>query len=93
MPLSRPLFVYVNDQALRSQPELRKFVAYTIQNGLKLVKQVGYIPLSASTYRLVETKLYRHVLGTAFGGDLPVGLSTGQALQRSLDSIKKPEFR
>ena len=93
VPLSRPLFVYVNDQALRSQPELRKFVAYTIQNGLKLVKQVGYIPLSASTYRLVETKLYRHVLGTAFGGDLPVGLSTGQALQRSLDSIKKPEFR
>ena len=93
VPLSRPLFVYVNDQALRNQPELRKFVAYTIQNGLKLVKQVGYIPLSASTYRLVETKLYRHVLGTAFGGDLPVGLSTGQALQRSLDSIKKPEFR
>ena len=93
VPLSRPLFVYVNDQALRNQPELRKFVAYTIQNGLKLVKQVGYIPLSASTYRLVETKLYRHVLGTAFGGDLPVGLSSGQALQRSLDSIKKPEFR
>ena len=93
VPLSRPLFVYVNDQALRNQPELRKFVAYTIQNGLKLVKQVGYIPLSASTYRLVETKLYRHVLGTAFGGDLPVGLSSGQALQRSLDSIKKPEYR
>jgi phosphate transport system substrate-binding protein len=93
VPLSRPLFVYVNDKALRNQPELRKFVAYAIQNGLKLVKQVGYIPLSASTYRLVETKLYRHVLGTAFGGDLPVGLSTGQALERSLDSIKKPEFR
>ena len=93
VPLSRPLFIYVNDKALRNQPELRKFVAYTIQNGLKLVKQVGYIPLAASTYNLVETKLYRHVLGTAFGGDLPVGLSTGQALQKSLDSIKKPEFR
>ena len=93
VPLSRPLFIYVNDQALRSQPELRKFVAYTMQNGLKLVKQVGYIPLPSSTYRLVESKLYRQVQGTAFGGDLPVGLSTGQALQRSLDSIKKPEFR
>ena len=93
VPLSRPLFIYVNDQALRSQPELRKFVAYTMQNGLKLVKQAGYIPMPSSTYRLVESKLYRHVLGTAFGGDLPVGLTTGQALQRSLDSIKKPEFR
>jgi phosphate transport system substrate-binding protein len=49
--------------------------------------------MPSSTYRLVESKLYRHVLGTAFGGDLPVGLTTGQALQRSLDSIKKPEFR
>ena len=93
VPLSRPLFIYLNDQALRSQPELRKFVTYTIQNGLKLVKQAGYIPMPSSTYRLVESKLYRHVLGSAFGGDLPVGLTTGQALQRSLDSIKKPEFR
>ena len=93
VPLSRPLFIYVNDQALRSQPELRKFVTYTMQNGLKLVKQAGYIPMPSSTYRLVESKLYRHVLGTSFGGDLPVGLTTGQALQRSLDSIKKPEFR
>ena len=93
VPLSRPLFIYFNDQALRSQPELRKFVTYTIQNGLKLVKQAGYIPMPSSTYRLVESKLYSHVLGSAFGGDLPVGFTTGQALQRSLDSIKKPEFR
>ena len=93
VPLSRPLFIYVNDQALRSQPELRKFVAYTMQNGLKLVNEAGYIPMPSSTYRLVESKLYRHVLGTAFGGDLLVGLTTGQALQRSLESIKKPQFR
>ena len=49
--------------------------------------------MPSSTYRLVESKLYLQVLGSAFGGDLPVGLTTGQALQRSLDSIKKPEFR
>ena len=93
VPLSRPLFIYINDKALRQRPELRKFVIYTIANGLKFVKQAGYIPMASSTYRLVESKLYRHVLGTAFGGDLPVGLTTGQALQRSLESIKKPEFR
>lgn len=93
VPLSRPLFVYVNDRALRQRPELQKFVTYTIKNGLNLVRQAGYIPMPSSTYMLVETKLYRHVSGTAFGGDLPVGLTTGQALQRSLDSIKKPAFR
>ena len=93
VPLSRPLFVYVNDRALRQRPELQKFVTYAIQNGLNLVKQAGYIPMPSSTYMLVESKLYRHVSGTAFGGDLPVGLTTGQALQRSLESIKKPAFR
>jgi phosphate transport system substrate-binding protein len=93
VPLSRPLFVYVNDRALRQRPELQKFVTYAIQNGLNLVKQAGYIPMPSSTYMLVESKLYRHVSGTAFAGDLPVGLTTGQALQRSLESIKKPAFR
>jgi phosphate transport system substrate-binding protein len=93
VPLSRPLFVYVNDRALRQRPELQKFVTYVIQNGLSLVKRAGYIPMPSSTYMLVESKLYRHVSGTAFGGDLPVGLTTGQALQRSLESIKKPAFR
>jgi phosphate transport system substrate-binding protein len=93
LPLSRPLFVYVNDRALRQRPELQKFVTYAIQTGLNLVKQAGYIPMPSSTYMLVESKLYRHVSGTAFGGDLPVGLTTGQALQRSLESIKKPAFR
>lgn len=93
VPLSRPLFIYVNDKALRQRPELQKFVNYTIKNGLTLVKQAGSVPISSSTYRLVESKLHQKVSGTAFGGDIPVGLTTSQALQRSLDSIKKPEFR
>ena len=57
------------------------------------MKQAGSVPIPSSTYRLVESKLYQNVSGTAFGGDIPVGLTTSQALQRSLDSIKKPEFR
>lgn len=93
VPLSRPLFVYVSDRDLRGQDGLRRFVTRTVQNGLRLVKQAGYIPLPADTYRLVEAKLYRHVLGTAFGGDLPVGLSISQTLRLSLEAVKKPQFR
>jgi phosphate transport system substrate-binding protein len=93
LPLSRPLFLYVNDRQLRDRPELRRFVTFTLQNGLQLVKQAGFIPLPPDTYRLVETKLYRHVLGTAFGGDLPVGLSISQTLQRSLEALRKPAYR
>jgi phosphate transport system substrate-binding protein len=92
-PLSRPLFVYVNDKEMRANDEIRSFVGFTVGNGLKLVEQAGYIPLPADTYRLVESKLYRHILGTSFGGDLPVGLSIGEALRRSFDDTRKPEFR
>lgn len=92
-PLSRPLFVYVNDKQMRANDEIRSFVGFTVGNGLKLVEQAGYIPLPADTYRLVESKLYRHILGTSFGGDLPVGLSIGEALRTSFDATRKPEFR
>lgn len=93
VPLSRPLFLYVNDQMMRSQPQTQRFLTTTLRSGLELVRQARYIPLPASTYRLVESKLYRHVLGSAFGGELTPGMSLGLALQRSLEQTKKPQFR
>lgn len=93
VPLSRPLFLYVNDAMVSNQPQTRRFLTTTLQNGLQLVQQARYIPLPSSTYRLVESKLYRHVLGSAFGGELTPGMSLGLALQRSLEQTKRPEFR
>ncbi|MFO7628762.1 MAG: PstS family phosphate ABC transporter substrate-binding protein [Prochlorococcaceae cyanobacterium] len=92
-PLSRPLFVYVNDQQMRANDEIRSFVGYAVGNGLRFAEEAGYIPLPADTYRIVESKLYRHLIGTSFGGDLPVGLGVGEALRRSFDNTRKPEFR
>jgi len=93
VPLSRPLFLYVNDKELRADEDLRRFLTFTVQNGLKFVEQVRFVPLPGDTYRLVEAKLYRHVLGTAFGGDLPVGQSINQTLRLSLDSVRRPGNR
>jgi len=93
LPLSRPLFLYVNDQALLRSESGRRFLHWTLRNGLRLTEEVGLIPLPSSTYRLAEAKLYRRVLGTSFGGDLPVGQGVSQTLRRSLESIKRPEFR
>jgi phosphate transport system substrate-binding protein len=93
VPLSRPLFFYVNEQALRSQPSLRGFIHTTLQNGSRLARQAGVIPLQESTYRLVTTKLYRNVLGSAFAGTLPLGLTVGQTLDRSFDALKKQKYR
>jgi phosphate transport system substrate-binding protein len=92
-PLSRVLFVYVNDQALNERPEVRNFTSFLVRSAPALVSKANYIPLPESTIRLVETKLYRRVLGTSFGGELPVGLTIGDALQRSFDQHKRPEFR
>jgi phosphate transport system substrate-binding protein len=92
-PLSRVLFVYVSDQALRENRDVRNFTTYLVGNSPSLVAKANYIPLPESTIRLVETKLYRRVLGTSFGGELPMGLTIGEALQRSFDQHKRPEFR
>jgi phosphate transport system substrate-binding protein len=92
-PLSRPLFIYVNDQALTSRPDLQKFTTFTISNGLRLASKAGDIHLPSSTYQLVESKLYKRTTGSSFSGDLPVGLSIGEALRRSFDANKLPQFR
>ena len=59
----------------------------------KIAQKASVIPLKDSTYRLVTNKLYRNVLGSAFAGKLPVGLTVGQVLERSFDEHKKPQFR
>ena len=93
LPLSRPLFFYVNDQALKSNPALRSMIVTTLEQGVKVANQAGVIPLEDSTYRLVLNKLYRNVLGSAFGGNLPIGLTVGKVLERSFDEHKRPQFR
>lgn len=92
-PLSRPLFLYVNDRSLRNNTSLRNFIAFYLRNIEQLVKQANYIPLQSATYRLVDSKLYRHILGSAFDGNIPVGLTISQILQTSFDVHKKPQFR
>jgi phosphate transport system substrate-binding protein len=92
-PLARPLFLYINDKALTQRSEVQRFTSFTVRNGLRLVEKAGEIPLPASTYNLVESKLYRRVTGSSFAGDLPVGLTIGDVLRRSFDQNKLPQFR
>jgi len=48
-PLTRPLFVYVNAEALE-KPEVKAFMEFYLQNAPSLVAEVGYRPLSAEIY-------------------------------------------
>lgn len=48
-PLSRPIFIYVNNQAA-NRPEVKEFVQFYLSNASVLVQDVGYIPLPDAEY-------------------------------------------
>ena len=49
-PLSRPLFIYVAVEELKTSPEVATFVDFFLDNAPTLVREVGYIPEAASVY-------------------------------------------
>jgi phosphate transport system substrate-binding protein len=48
-PLSRPMFIYVRQDALE-RPELAAFVRFYLDNAAVLTPEVGYVPLAAERY-------------------------------------------
>jgi phosphate transport system substrate-binding protein len=78
-PLSRPLFLYVK-VAAAARPEVQEFVKFYINNGAKLVSEVGYVPLPASAYAGVMQHFTERKTGTVFGGVPKVGLTIEQLL-------------
>ena len=48
-PLSRPLYIYINEKAL-ARPEVAAFITFYIENAPALSKDVGYVPCEASIY-------------------------------------------
>ena len=49
-PLSRPLFTYVKNSAVKDQPEVYDFVKFTIENAAALSEDVGYVRLPDEEY-------------------------------------------
>jgi phosphate transport system substrate-binding protein len=49
-PLSRPLFIYVSQQAL-ARPEVKAFVDFYLTHAAELVPQVGYVALDSTQYQ------------------------------------------
>jgi phosphate transport system substrate-binding protein len=54
-PLSRPVFIYVTNSALK-RPEVAGFVGFYLENASTLVPDVGYIPLTDEEYQTEITK-------------------------------------
>ncbi len=80
-PLARPIFIYVSEKAM-SRPEVKEFVTYYLSNAAKLVKQVGYVPLSKAHYDQAKKNFDGNKLGTGFGGKNEVGIRVDELLKR-----------
>jgi phosphate transport system substrate-binding protein len=80
-PLTRPLFIYVNADALASNPDLQAFVEYYLLNARFLVEVVGYTPLPNEAYNIASEHVAEKRIGTAFGGQAPTDLTLEQLVQ------------
>ena len=54
-PLARPIFIYVNLEAVKSNPAVRQFVNFYLDNAPQLVKEVRSIP--RTDYQVHKQKL------------------------------------
>jgi len=80
-PLSRPLFLYVSEKAAE-RAEVREFVEYALKQGVPLIEEVYYLPLSSEAYAKAWENFTGGKLGTAFGGVPEVGLRVEEILER-----------
>src|SRR5262245_37882175 len=80
-PLARPIFIYVNAKSL-AKPEVKEFVEYYMKNGGKLAREVKYVPLPESAYKIALDHLQHGKKGTVFGGVPEVGVTIDELLKR-----------
>jgi phosphate transport system substrate-binding protein len=80
-PLSRPIFIYVSAKSLQ-KPEVKEFIEYYMKHGGKLAKEVKYVPLPDSAYRMALEHVQKGKKGTVFGGMAEVGITIEELLKR-----------
>ncbi|MEB3310659.1 MAG: PstS family phosphate ABC transporter substrate-binding protein [Snowella sp.] len=81
-PLSRPLFIYVNQQAAQDKPEVLAFVRFYLENAQRLVTSVGDIPLPNEAYHLNQIHFDTGKVGTVFEGKPQPDLTISELLRK-----------
>ena len=80
-PLSRPIFIYLNEASLK-RSEVQKFAEFYMQNAGRLASEVKYISLPAKVYATAQEHLKKQKLGTVFGGHSEVGMKIEELMKR-----------
>jgi phosphate transport system substrate-binding protein len=84
-PISRPLFVYFNAEALR-RPAVARFARFYVENAAAMATRVGYVALPERAYPAYVQRISERTTGTAFGGEQEIGLSIEEVLARPLST-------
>ncbi|MCF7803472.1 MAG: PstS family phosphate ABC transporter substrate-binding protein [Candidatus Marinimicrobia bacterium] len=79
-PLARPLFIYVREESA-NRAEVQEFIHFFFENAPQLVQEVGYIPLSDTTYAHAMDRFEERVTGSVFSGGSQVGVNINELLQ------------
>jgi phosphate transport system substrate-binding protein len=80
-PLSRPLFLYVNLQAL-DRPEVRGIAEFYLSPaGRNLIREVRYVPLPEQAYEIGLRRIRERIAGTGYGGQPEVGMPIVEVLR------------
>jgi phosphate transport system substrate-binding protein len=80
-PLSRPLFIYVN-QASLARREVELFVGFYLSKAPSAVERVGNVPLPESAYRLAHERVIARKTGSLFPGGSQIGMPLEELLRR-----------
>jgi len=80
-PLSRPIFIYVSEQAL-TRPEVREFAEFYLKSVGELAAQVKYVALPKKAYDLALERLKKEQMGTVFGGESQAGVKIEELLKK-----------
>ncbi len=71
-PLSRPEFIYVNVRSA-SNPYVKQFVKFYLENAAKLAQEVGYVALPPRAYQLSYQRFTNNTKGSVFENRSTVG--------------------
>jgi phosphate transport system substrate-binding protein len=78
-PLSRPIYIYVKTKALQ-RPEIQRFVEFYLTDTGRLVREVGYIPLTGEEYAAIRQRFDARKTGTMYHG--PAGEQPMSLMER-----------
>ena len=82
-PLSRPLFIYVSQNAVDSNPVVQDFVDfYLAEDSRELIEDTGYVVYSEAIYEAIQARFENRVTGSAFA-DFEPGDNVLEAVQEA----------